>query len=520
MQYCQYHPLLPATYKCKYCRKHMCDDCVDESNCDTGEAERCFICHNDVENLGAMYKAEPFWQRLPQIMRYPLRIQTLIFIVITSCITPLLNFPLVIIWYLIFTGVFTKYCFSCLQSSADGLFTPPDIRGSVRDGLGILLKLFSIYLTLALIAIALAIFAHIILCMAFIAVVLFSFPAITINFALTESIGEAISIERNAYIIKSIGPSYALLLVIIVFLLGSVEALNLIIADHYPLFATGIQSAITSYYTIAIYHLLGYVLFQYQAKLGFTAKSEDHNKETRSGEEQALASIHVHVKEGLYQEASSLFRAAVQKHTKSKALHNQFFDFLIATKNIELLDDFSSVYFSFLVSSYSKSQLSFVYKKILMVNPKFTPKTANDKFLVAQICYSSGDALGCVRILNGIQKQFPDYIRLDDALTLLLDALRELPKMKEKAEAFELYLKRFRQKQELKALLNRDNCQIPSAPKPVTQELSLEDNTGIQPAKEFVTAPAPAINFSDTGSYKGIEVSGGVEYDGGIDFKP
>ncbi len=466
MKYCQYHPLKPATYACYHCHKNQCDHCSDEG--EHGDENHCFICGRELASLGARYNAEPFWRRFQEGFRYPLQLETIIFIVAIAFFSIIITFlPFTIVWLLVITGIFMKYCFSCLESTAKGSMTAPDITTAYEGGIVLALKLFAIFFILGLSVFGLGMWLGISAATILGVAIMICLPAIIINFSLSESVVDAINPVKIIYLVTAIGLPYGLLLAIIMVMAGSVGFISAIIGVD-SMFSLSLQSVVSNYYTIVLFHLMGYMLFQYQDRLGFIARhEEDEINNIRGDTDRLLAKIEVHVKEGYYDRALKLFQTAIKAYPTSKPIHTQCMDFLLATKNYRLIEDFSTVYFNFLVKNHSRDQLTLAYKKILHVHPKYCPESPEDKLLLAQECKASGDSLSAVRLLNGIHKDSPNFPRLVQALELTHDALQDIPSMKDKVEKFGQLLKHYQQQEKKKT-------KAPPKPSP-SKNMTLED---------------------------------------------
>jgi tetratricopeptide (TPR) repeat protein len=449
MKYCQYHPLIPAAYKCDYCQTSQCDYCVDDSV--QGKHYSCFICRNEVESLGARYSAYPFWRRFQEIFRYPLKTETIVFIVGMAILNIVIEFlPFTIIWFLILLGIFMKYCFSCLEKTAKGSLIPPNITSAYDGGIVLASKLIAILFIIGVSIIGIQIWLGTAIAIFFGVLALCCCPAIIINFSLSENVMDAVNPLKILYLISAVGLPYGLLLAIILIMSGSVSFINELISSEASYISLGLQMTVSNYYTIVIFHLMGYMLFQYQGQLGFIARQEEEvTKPVRSAIECTLANIEVHVKEGYYDEALMMFQEGLKKHGKNKILHDKCLELLLATKNLSTIDAFAPIYFKFLADNQAKDQLTLVYKKILKIYPKFIPKAPEDKLLLAQEFQASGDSLSALRLLNGLHKSSPDFNHLIIAMELMLDALRNLPNLREKAEEFDIFVKRFKQQKEL-----------------------------------------------------------------------
>jgi hypothetical protein len=545
MKCCQYHPLVPATFNCDYCQTSQCDLCVDEG--DQGENHICFMCRNKVDSLGAIHSAEPFWRRFQEVFRYPLKTETAVFIVAMAFLNIAIVFlPFTIIWFLILSGIFMKYCFCCLEKTAKGSLVPPNVSAAYDGGIILSLKLIAILFIIGFSIVGVQFWLGTAIGTFFGVLALCCCPAIIINFSLSESVVDAVNPLKILSLIAAIGLPYGLLLAIILIMSGSVSFINELISSETSIISLGLQTAVSNYYTLVVFHLMGYMLFQYQGQLGFIArKEEDDAKAIRSAAERTLANIEVHVKEGYYDEALLLFQEGIKKHNKNKTLHDKCLELLLATKNIPIIDAFVPMYISFLVKNQAKDQLTFIYKKILRVYPNFIPNTPADKLLLAQECWASGDSLSVVRLLNGIHKQSPNFSCLIPALELMAEALKDLPNMTRKSKEFDLFLTRFKGQKEKglaspneairpKVSFEPKEARKPKAPinpqasinvsmsikpkarikaKHLEKSLSLEDQIK-ENAEKFTTKISPVRS----GSIPDNKKESGTDYDGGIDF--
>jgi tetratricopeptide (TPR) repeat protein len=441
MKYCQYHPLTAAAYQCDYCQTSQCDDCVDEGA--QGGSSSCFICRNKVDNLGARYSAHPFWRRFQEIFRYPLKINTIVFIIGMAILNIVIVFlPFTIIWFLILLGIFMKYCFSCLEKTAKGSLVPPNITSAYEGGIVLALKLIAILLIIGVSTIGVQLWLGSAMATFFGVLALGCCPAIIINFSLSESVIDAVNPLKILYLITAVGLPYGLLLAIISIMLGSVSFINELISNEASYVSLGLQITVSNYYTIVVFHLMGYMLFQYQGQLGFIARREEASfKSTRNVLERSLANIEIHVKEGYYNEALMIFQESLKKHGNNKKLHDKCFELLLATKNLSDIDAFLPIYIKCLIDNQGRQQLSLVYKKILEIHPQFIPKYPEVKLLLAQECRANGDSLSAVRLLNGLYRASPDFNQMITAMELMLESLRDLPHMSKKAEEFDVFLK-------------------------------------------------------------------------------
>ena len=448
MDYCKYHPLVPATYTCKNCQIMQCDSCIDETG--HNGIEHCFVCGAEVESLGAVNRIEPFWRRLQESFRYPMNRSTLMLIVVISALSTIASsLPFLISLFLLIalTGVMVKYSFCCLQQTAKGLLVAPDISDGFGGGVRLILLLIVV-----LIAMSLSVYAvgtHLGGGFAGLMSIIFviGLPAVLINFALTEELSEALNPLSMFRLIAAIGFPYGLLLVFIMIMAASVGVISEIIGRDYSAISSTLQGIVFYYYLVVTFHIMGYIIFQSQGGLGFSAR-EDYgdDSEVRSNEEVLLAKTSVFLKEGDYDEVTALFKKALIDFPNNKVFNERFFEFLCATKNLELLKKFSQKYFGFLIKSHREDRLYSSYKRVLRIIKDYMPDTAELRYSLANCCKQAGDPLLAVKLINGLHRSHPKYSGLAQAYELMAQSLDDMPNMGEKAEKCRKLVSHFKNK--------------------------------------------------------------------------
>lgn len=425
-QTCQYHPLEPATYLCVECEINSCDDCVDDSR--FNPEPRCFQCNRTLEALGPG-NIEPFWRRLQQSFRYPLATQSLVFILILSVLCSIaLYLPFALLIYLALFGSVFKYCLSCLNYTAEGYMTPPDITEAYEGGFRKLLVLIvMLFVTGLVVNLSNAFLGSAIGGIVALMVTL-SFPAIIIHYAISDSMIESLN-PRNIFdLIHSIGLPYGLILAFIFIMMASVVVLyQLVVIIPSSLDAIFLY-AVTFYYAIVLHHLMGYMVFQFQTELGYSARLQDGSIKRRGSHAIAMAKISTLIKQAEFKKATTLFQEQVRMNPDKLALNSRFFDFLLATKNHDDLAEFLPGFFRLLETNNRHDLISRSYKR---VKAKFSDFEINDpdlKLLISQASFNQNDARVAIKLLHGIHKKHPDFKDLIPALKLLAKALDEYPK--------------------------------------------------------------------------------------------
>jgi len=436
VDYCKYHPLDGATYSCHACNICQCDKCIDDEH----NVVHCFVCGGVLESLGSANTVEPFWRRLREAFKYPVNANSMSLIVITAIISVLATLMpflmiLSVLMYLFAAGAIMKYSFTCLERTALGEMKAPDVMEAYQGGIKLLLQLVLMVIVLSVIAGAAYYYFGAALggLIGFIAV--FSFPAILIRFAQTENMFEATNPFAAIALIAAIGLPYGLLIAFMLIMMTSVGVLHEWIGTLFPAVSYLLQSVVSNYYTVVMFHLMGYMLFQYQGQLGYSARSdEDEDRPKRSGQEHLAAKIEVLLKEGDYEQVVKFYYQAFKQYPNEPIFFEKFFDLLYACKKTALMADYGLTYLEFLNRRKRFDKLTPTLKQILFIVPDFLPNSPAMRVQLAALLKQQGDHKLAVKLLNGMHKLYPEFAGLPDAYYLLAATLAEIPNMQAQAD--------------------------------------------------------------------------------------
>lgn len=439
MDYCKYHPMDGATYYCRQCDIHQCDCCVnDEKN--KRHTLHCFLCDSVLESLGSANTVTPFWRRLNEAFKYPLNSSSLSLIVITSImsvIAVLMPFLwiLSIVLYLFAAGAMLKYSFTCLERTAMGEMKAPDVMEAYQGGIKLLLQLILITLVMTVFAGLATYFVGVALGGVLGVIAAVSFPAVLIRFAQTENMFGALNPFAAIGLMAAIGLPYGLLIVFMLIMMTSVGVLHEWIGAILPAGAVLVQSVVSSFYMVVMFHLMGYMLFQYQQELGYSARSdEDDEQPERSDLERMNANMDVLLKEGDYEQLVGLYYQAFKQFPNEANFFDRFFELLYVCKKQTLMADYGLTYLEFLLRKKRFDKLTSTFKQITLLVPDYLPDSPVMRVQLATFLRQQGDLKLAVKMLNGMHKLYPDYSDLPAAYTLLAECLNDLPNMQAQAE--------------------------------------------------------------------------------------
>ena len=446
MDHCNYHPLSPAIYQCDNCDTSNCERCVDEG--EHGAESLCFQCNSEMIFLGRTESELPFWRRLKESFEYPIHTQVVVFIVGVSVLMSISSYlPLAIIWLVLLQGSVLKYCFSSLQSTAYGQLQPPDITEAYGGGWKILLSLILVILFYGLLVGLVAAWLSESIASIFAVLLVALAPAIIINYAMSERLSAALNPLAAFGLMTSIGLPYGLLLAFILIMVGSVEVITSTLGSTSGVLLAAVQSMVAIYYAIVMFHLMGYIIYQYQDKLGFVTEDVDRaNRSARSARERCLAKISILLKEGQYDQVLKLFSQAIKEHPDDTVLLGKCFDFLSATGNREQLVVLSHRYLNLLAKLGRKDQLNVAYRRVLDVSPDYVPNNPGSRHMLAEWAHDRGDYVGCIKLVGGMHKLFADYEQLVEANELMAQAFEAIPGREKYAAQSRLLADKLRKK--------------------------------------------------------------------------
>ncbi|BFM09093.1 DUF4013 domain-containing protein [Halioxenophilus aromaticivorans] len=442
MSQCKYHPLVASRYHCQQCQSHTCDKCCDENP--TGDQDvgrRCFTCGQTVTDMGSAHSAAPFWRRLDKIYRYGLSANALVVIAACSLLTV---FSLYNPWLLIIPSIIlTRYSFNCLEQTALGSMKAPSLTNSFSGGITLLVQLTVIILLAGgLVAVCAYYLGPNMAALAGF-VVLFTLPAIFILLAINGTLGEAISPANIGQMISATGATYIIMLLFIFVMVASVGVINALIGDgheHVQFFA---QNLVANYYTVVVFHLMGYLVFQKQEALGFYASDSDFSREPRTEFEIEQARIEVLVKEGQYEHALDAYRDVLPKHPNNIALWEKCLKLMCFVGTEQQVSRFADQILPRLINKDDDFYIAKIYRDILRKAPQFRPKRSANTLRIAQVLFALGDYRAVAKLLHEFHKRHSEDNReIYAAYDLLANSLERIPGLEPKAKNYRVFLKR------------------------------------------------------------------------------
>jgi len=268
----------------------------------------------------------PFWDRFGEIVRYPLHPAALSMIGAMAVLhlvryLPVFGFLLdVLVWVAMY-----KYAFECLRATASGDFEPRELAIEVDDSLGwkqiVLQFLFagSAFATFELVGHAAGMVVLLILG--------FATPGAIMSLAMDENLEHALNPATWLAILTRIGWPYVLLVAICFgFLLVQNVAQTLALWVLPSFLALIVVSAIAHYVIVATFHLMGYLIHQYQTEVGYAPTVADASKHrTGTDPQQGLIDEADRLaRDGRAEAACDLLAVELRGRGGSEAMHARY----------------------------------------------------------------------------------------------------------------------------------------------------------------------------------------------------
>ncbi|WP_299974908.1 B-box zinc finger protein [uncultured Pseudoteredinibacter sp.] len=448
MSYCRYHPTEAASYYCESCHYHACKHCSNDSDSFDEQSAQCFLCKRELSSLGASLTAEPFWRRIGKAFRYALGKEALTALIITALIALLgIYIPLV---NLIALAFLYKYCFFCLEQTAHGNMKAPDVAKASSGGLQILLQIIGLLILSIGSTIIISAFLGVTLAVLWMIFMAAALPAAFMILSINKDFSQAINPQRQLEVMAAIGPSYFLLLMLLFIMMSSVGLLHWLIGEQFSTLGQLSSTFVSNYYSVVMFHLMGYVVFQYQDKLGIVAQQQDENKNKRSDKQKLDAKLGMLLKDGDYQAAVQLMRNQLARSPIDGENAERLLNLLIELEDKETLAKVSEDYFAQLFITEQHYKIGSRFKQLKVLIPDYRPQKMGLRLQLAQHMDNSGDFKQAALLLKNFHKESQDKRLVVEAYELMVNCLNKLPNGAQQAQPYQHYVANI--KKELEAL--------------------------------------------------------------------
>lgn len=425
---CKYHPQSPARWSCISCHINYCKSCVPNNS--NGRLPHCTICKNKLNSVSSGNAIKPFWLISGKFFLYPLNLYPISLLIILTILYAqfdptlmgrLMQFSISI--------VFMKYTYAVLEDTALGHLKPLPINTKViNDELDLPFK--QIILTFAISSANAYVFKNFGYAAFSISAIITSiaFPANVMVLAMEHSFFAAFNPIFIISVIKRIGAPYFLLTFLLLMLVSASGSLMNILYKSVP-YSTFvfISSFINMYFTLVMFHLMGYVLYQYHDELGYNIETEDlpENKLNTPSVSPELRAVEILIQEGKTKEASIHLSLLLKENPSDHdaQLHNLQLQKLLG--DMKAYDKSAKKYISYLFESQQMTLAVKTLSTIFIVNPSFKPDKAEERFELAKLLKQNGQSKAAVSFINNLHNDAPNFQKIPEAYLMAAKILCE-----------------------------------------------------------------------------------------------
>ncbi|MVF10859.1 hypothetical protein FT643_01775 [Ketobacter sp. MCCC 1A13808] len=465
-QYCKYHPLEPALWYDPRSHAAYCERCVDSGETLGGVGQaKCYLYGNELTYLGSANTAQPFWERLGAFFRFPFKRASLIImglLILLMVLISVVGAPSIFV--AVVGGIFVlafiaRYGFLVLEQSAEGRFHPPTLGEAFSgSGFNILFQQIAVQIIFVGFTVVVSFLESGFLNAIASALVVLIWPASMMLLAMERSITLAVNPSAIWHLIRSIGWAYLLLYAFLFLLLGAQATLFQVFVQEIPprLLLPGFVG-LMFYFLIVSFHLMGYVVFQYQSDIGFVAEDQLAKEKRRLKVEPVNAVSELMIKEGQYERAVQVLTKYLKQNPDSIRHHENLAKLLLALRDRNEALAHGQFFLNLLSERGDDARLYFLFSRYLELDQGFKPEQPGVCLCLAEQLFLRGKYQQVCQLLANMHKSAPDFDLLPDAYLLMARSLLDGFNNESKASQYLKFVKAkyptFSQLGEVEALL-------------------------------------------------------------------
>lgn len=203
---------------------------------------------------------------------------------------------------------------------------------------------------------------------------------------------------------------------------------------------------LNSTFSLILFHMLGYLLFQYQEELGFASDIQNEHQETdqhhRDRSSRFDADLDMNLKDGNYDRVQSMLKEALKRDRTNPTRIGQLYQLLTARNDAEELYRYHPRIMAWLAQRNDGDGLKQLLQTLQMIEPGFQLEDPELTVQCAGVLYHRGHHKAAIRLLQDFHKRFPDSDQLAPAYLIAAQALANGLQQWEKASAFLSFIKK------------------------------------------------------------------------------
>ena len=355
---------------------------------------------------------EPFWQRIPSIILYPVRGAALVTLVMLAIAAILRGIPLIgfVLSILMWLGAY-KFAFEVLRRTADGHMDAPEATINVDDG--VVWRFLGLQLILGLVLGVCAIVGGETLFFVGLALLVFLQPALTMTLAMTESLSEALDPSHAFAIVGRVGWPYLAVVGLLFVIQASAMTAGAWLAVFMPSSVAGWLATVLGFWGLfSAFHLMGYLLYQSHDVLGLepgvAAQAAERSRHMRTvGTDTVVAEAEALVLDGRTDEARSLLRGEINTRTVPAEVHDLYRRLLQKDGDPVAVRDHARQFLHQLMMDKQERRALGLLRECLDADPAFVPMDPAHAERLAEQARYGGQAQLAIDTLHALFNAHP-----------------------------------------------------------------------------------------------------------------
>lgn len=361
----------------------------------------------------------PFWDRLPRFFLFPLAMSNLAVLVALSLgsllavVLPVPSpFDLLLVEAIIWLTAF-RHAFRAMEITAQG-YVDADAQGQAPESdparVNLPWKLVAIFFCWGA---AIGVFDAVSPSLGFLVSLAFAVatPAIIMQLCASNDLGESLDPRRWWHFIVHIGKPYALLCLFLLLLSnGAPIALTLLTPLLGGALALPIVNLVLLFFNLIMFHMMGYVMYQYHDALGLAVfvEPDGAGAEDEAAPRGPDARIAEHLAAGQVAEAVALAEAAVRERPDDVAAHERVRRLLSATGDQDKALAHAERFLSVLLKAGRFHQAVQTYQMLQSAGRAVDVPPAHTLAL-AQAAEKAQQPMLAVELVRAFDKRFPGH---------------------------------------------------------------------------------------------------------------
>ena len=195
---------------------------------------------------------------------------------------------------------------------------------------------------------------------------------------------------------------------------------------------------VNMFFILVMFHMMGYVLFQYHEQLGYSIDDEVAEQldevDTIRDHDSGLSEVTILYHEGKIEAAQTRLAELIEETPGNMNYRERMHKLLINTKNVSALREYSGEYITRLMAEQRPSEAQRVFSDCYQLDKSFKYGTGAQRHVMADLLYKNGQSRAALSLLNNLHKDHPGYEHIPEAYLLVAKIMFESFSEEEKAK--------------------------------------------------------------------------------------